>query len=88
MLFRLTTGTTSAAATGLALVRQTATDITAMFVAGNTIAGRQLDFKFNDFVPLFVCPVTLWNGQQFAQSTTVVVGWRRRGQIDGRVFWV
>ncbi|MFZ2267395.1 MAG: hypothetical protein WAV95_07420 [Azonexus sp.] len=88
MLFRLATGTTSTATTGLALVRQAATDVAAMFVAGNSISGRQLDFQLNDFIPLFICPITFRNGQQFAQPTTIVVGWRRRGQIDGRVFWV
>jgi hypothetical protein len=48
----------------------------------------KLDFKFDDFIPLLICPVTLGNRQEFAQAAPII-GRRRRGRgTDGRIFWV
>jgi len=87
MLFLLRTGT-AATTNRFAMMRHAATDITGMFISGDTVTGGQLNFQLDDFIPLFICPITFWNRQQFAQPTTIVVGRRRWGQADGRVFWV
>ena len=88
MFFRLTSDTTTASATGLAVVRHAAAKAGALIIAGNAVAGCQLDFQLDDFIPLFICPITLGNRQELPQTTTIVVGRRRGRQNNGRVFWV
>lgn len=51
-----------AATAGLAMMRQASTNIAAVFVAGNAIPGRQLDFQLDDFIPLFVRTIPFRNG--------------------------
>lgn len=55
-------------------------------VAGNPVAGGQLNFEFDDFVPLLVSPVAFRDGQQFAQATTIVG--LLNGRSDRGIFWV
>lgn len=86
MLLLLATGT--AATGGFPVVRLTATGVAGVIVAGNAIAGRELDFQLNDFIPLLVCPVPLGNRQKLAQATTIVVRGRSGRGNGGRVFWV
>ncbi|MCB4359410.1 hypothetical protein [Quatrionicoccus australiensis] len=86
MLFLLTAGATATA--GLAVMRLTTTEIAGVFIAGNTITGRKLDFQLDDFIPLLVRPIPLGNGQKLTQTTTVIVNWRSGRRNYGRIFWV
>ncbi len=86
MLFLLSTGTT--ATTRFAVMRLTTTGTAGVFVAGNTITGRKLDFQLDDFIPLLVCPISFGNGQKLTQTTTVVIDGRSGRRNYGRIFWV
>lgn len=62
VLFLLLTATTASstllAVLGVATPRRT----TAMrFIAGDTVTWSKLDFQLDDFVPLLVGAITLWN---------------------------
>ncbi len=61
MLFLLLTATAAGiAATGFAMRLHVAPRITAtMFITGNPITRRELDFQLDYFIPLFVAPITL-----------------------------
>ena len=59
---------------------------TGLLTGRNTIARRQLDFQFDNFVPLLVGTIPFRNGKQFAQTTPAVKG--RRGWNNRRSFWI
>lgn len=64
MLFLLLTTTTTATSSTLLAVLGVATPrrTTAMrFIAGDTVTWSKLDFQLDDFVPLLVGAITLWN---------------------------
>lgn len=70
------------------MMRLTTTEIAGVFVAGNAIAGRELDFQLDDFIPLLVCPIPLGNRKKLTQATTIVVHGRSGRSNGGRIFWV
>lgn len=63
VLFLLLTAATTASSTLLAVLGvATPRRTTAMrFIAGDTVTWRKLDFQLDDFVPLLVGAITLWN---------------------------
>ncbi len=79
-----------AAATLLAVLHLATTGIAAasLFVAADAITRGELDFQFDDFVPLLIRAVALGNGQQFAQAATGIELRRRRRLILGRIFGI
>src|SRR5574343_630760 len=58
------------------------------FIAGNTVAGRQLDFQLDDFVPLLIGAIALRHGEKFAQPATGIYLRCSGRDIFGRVFWI
>lgn len=61
MLFLLwATTPSSIAAAGLAMRLHVTSRVAAsVFVAGNPIAGRELDFQLDNFIPLLIAPIAL-----------------------------
>ncbi|MCL2887003.1 MAG: hypothetical protein FWF20_09530, partial [Betaproteobacteria bacterium] len=43
-------------------------------VTRDAVAGRELDFQLDDFIPLFIAAVALRDRQEFAQATPAIVG--------------
>ena len=102
MLFLLLTNTATATATAIAAaitllavrLGTTTNRAIVVLVTGYTITRRKLDFQLDYFVPLFVAPIALSDGKQFAQATSVI-SWRRRHndrrhgwRVFRRGFWI
>ena len=87
MLLLLLTGT---AATLLALLHLATPSIASagLFAGTKAIPWCELDFEFDDFVPLLIGTITLRNRQQFAQAAAGVELRRGRCRIFGRIFGI
>jgi hypothetical protein len=89
MFFLLLANATTSISAWLAVLHIVATWIAAKrLISGNTVARRELDFQLDDFIPLLIGSIPLWNRKEFAQATTRI---GRRGYDDGsfgRIFWI
>ena len=76
MLLLLTKATagSSTATTGLAVRCGIVAPLiaTKRLSAGDAIAGSELDFQLDDFVPLLIAPITLGDRKKLTQATPVV----------------
>ena len=77
--------TTARLAMGL---RTTAEAAASLFIAGDTVARCELDFQLNDFIPLLIAPITLWDRQQFPQTALGVERLGDGGSVFGKVFGI
>ncbi len=74
---------------GLPLGHWPPSDVPAgLLITGDAIARCELDFQFDDFIPLFIRAVTLRNRQQVTQATPIVVRRHHNGRIFRRIFGI
>jgi len=89
MFFLLLAKATSSISAWLAVLHVATPRIAAKrLITGNTVTRRELDFQLDDFIPLLIGSIPLWNRKEFTQATTRI---GRRGYDDGsfgRIFWI
>ena len=61
--------------------------MTTLLIARDSVTRCKLNFQLDNFIPLLVRSVSLWNRKQVTQTATIIVGWRGHcysGQDFGR----
>jgi len=77
LLLLLTTGARCSTLSGTG-ISATASKL----LPGKSISRRQLDFQFNNFIPLLIRAITLRHRKELAQTATAIQPLRRRRLIN------